>query len=380
MGRRRHRHRWARVPTPPAASAPALGSGPMVGRPAAPSASLTSALRLASGEATASLAAVWMVGLSSSSQMSTSAISSTISASSALKNQDGSIDSWSSVPSMVIGTPPSGLTNSWNGRVLGWPRQNRLTGLTRTLAKPAMPGSTRTPGGLMSNFRLRSASVPSTSALRRALPRLSIARSWVPVREPREVRGASSANGSRNDPTLIVPSSTADPAGSSRERARMPYGTTPAGVEAARGGRKTSLAVASAPGKREMTAGSAAAQAAESPMTSSVNSSTTLPVFRTRTSAVASCPGSTARAGVTSVTDAPTSVSVAACSLPEQGPTHGQIVLSGVLWGHFRVPVKCTLTGRTPPRGRVRRGLPAAARSRAAVGGDRWGVHEWSPN
>ena len=193
-----------------------------MGSPAAPSASLTSALRLASGDATASLAAVWIVGLSSSSQISTRAISSTISAISAFMNQGGSTDSWSSVPSIVIGVPPSGFTNSWNGRVLGWPRQNRLTGLTRIFANPAIPGSTTTPGGLMSNLRLRSASVPSTSALSRALPRLSMARSWDPEPDPREVRGASSANGSRNVPTSIEPSSTADPAGSSRERARRP--------------------------------------------------------------------------------------------------------------------------------------------------------------
>ena len=102
---------------------------------------------------------------------------------------------------MVIGVPPSGRTNSWNGRVFGCPRQNRLTGLTRTFAKPAIPGSTTTPGGLMSNLSWRSASVPSTPAFRRALPRLSIARSWVPPRDPREVRGASSVNGSRKAPT-----------------------------------------------------------------------------------------------------------------------------------------------------------------------------------
>ena len=153
--------------------------------------------------------------------MSTRAISSTISAISALMNQGGSTDSWSSVPSIVIGVPPSGFTNSWNGRVLGWPRQNRLTGLTRILAN-RHPGLDDHAGGLMSNLRLRSASVPSTSALSRALPRLSMARSWDPEPDPREVRGASSANGSRNVPTSIEPSSTADPAGSSRERARRP--------------------------------------------------------------------------------------------------------------------------------------------------------------
>ena len=47
----------------------------------------------------------------------------------------------------------------------------------------------------MSNLRLRSASVPSTSALSRALPRLSMARSWDP--EPRSPRGARRELGER---------------------------------------------------------------------------------------------------------------------------------------------------------------------------------------
>ena len=301
-----------------ATAAAATGAAGIVGRPAELRALLTSALRLASGDATASVTAESMLGLSSSSQIRTRAISSTISASRAFRNHDGSMDSWSSVPSIVIGVPPSGRTNSWNGRVFGWPRQNRLTGLTLTFAKPAIPGSTTTPGGLMSNLSCRSASVPSTSAFRRALPRLSTARSCVPVRDPRDVRGASSANGSENAPTAIVPSSTADPAGSSLDRARSAYGTTPAVVEARRGGRSTSLAVPSTPGNSETTGGSVDAQPAASPRTSSVNSSTTLPVFRIRTSAVTSCPGSTARAGVTRVTEAPTGVSVAARRTGEQ--------------------------------------------------------------
>ena len=55
-------------------------------------------------------------------------------------NQGGRTASWSSVPSRVTGIPPSGRTMSWNGRVFGVPRQKSFAGLTRTLAKPAMPG------------------------------------------------------------------------------------------------------------------------------------------------------------------------------------------------------------------------------------------------
>ena len=109
-------------------------------------------------------------------------------------------------------------------------------------------------------------------------------------------------------------------------------GRTPARVEAARGGRRTSLAVPSAPGNSDRTAGSAVAQPAASPRTSSVNSSTTLPVFRTRTSALTSCPGSTARAGVTRVTEAPTGESVAACRAGEQA--------AGACAGSPLVPVR----------------------------------------
>src|SRR5690349_13868683 len=109
-----------------------------------------------------------------------------------------------------------------------------------------------------------------------------------------------------NAPTWTDPSSTAEPAGSSRDRARRPNGTTPDGVEAAFGGVNTAWASPSAPGNRLIVAGWQTAQAAASPRTSSANSSTTLPVFRTRTVMVTDWPGSTATAGVTSVTEAPT--------------------------------------------------------------------------
>ncbi len=108
------------------------------------------------------------------------------------------------------------------------------------------------------------------------------------------------------DPTWTEPSSTAEPAGSSRDRARNPNARTPDGVDATRGGAKTALASPSAPGNRLRVAGSQAAQAAASPRTSSANSSTTVPVLRTLTVMETDWPGSTEMAGVTSVTDAPT--------------------------------------------------------------------------
>ena len=180
-----------------------------------------------------------------------------------------------------------------------------------------MPGSTTTPGGFTSNSRSRSASAASTSAFRRTLPRLSTARSWLPERLPREVRGTSSANGSMNAPTWTVPSSTDDPAGSSRETAWSPNGIGPAGTLALRGGRKTIRPVSSTPGNSEIVGGTTAAQPAESPRIPSVNSSTTAPVLRSRNSRVASEPGSTATTGAVSVTDAPTRRSVTAAGAAE---------------------------------------------------------------
>ncbi len=71
-----------------------------------------------------------------------------------------------------------------------------------------------------------------------------------PSASPGRSAGTSSACGSWNAPTVTEPSSTAEPAGSSRERARSPNGTRPDGVDAARGGANTTLASPSAPGNR----------------------------------------------------------------------------------------------------------------------------------
>ena len=98
---------------------PLLPSGAIVGRPASPRASLTSLRRSAMGDSTASHAAVWIVGFSTNNQRMISATSPTSATSTALRNQGGRTASWRSVPSSVMGAPPSGRTYSWNGRVLG---------------------------------------------------------------------------------------------------------------------------------------------------------------------------------------------------------------------------------------------------------------------
>ena len=212
-------------------------------------------------------------------------MSSTIRASSALRNQGGRTDSWSSVPSIVIGVPPSGLTNSWNGARLGLAAPEPLDGADPDLREAGH-------AGLDDDARRVDVELEVAVGVGRldlgVEPRVAAVVDGEVVAARSPSRGRCAARARRTDrgttPTSIEPSSTADPAGSSRDRARRPNGTTPAGVEAARGGRNTSLAVAL--GAREQATGprgSAAAQPAASPRTSSVNSSTTLPVLRTRT-------------------------------------------------------------------------------------------------
>ena len=142
-------------------------------------------------------------------------------------------------------------------------------------------------------------------ALRRALPRLSTASSWVAPRLPREERGTSSANVSLKGATLSTPSSTADPAGSSWERARIPKGRSPDGVVEARGGAKETTALPSAPGNSESAGGSAVANAPGSPRTSIVNWSTTVPVFLTVTVHDTTEPGTTSSAFEARLTSVP---------------------------------------------------------------------------
>jgi len=101
-----------------------------------------------------------------------------------------------------------------------------------------------------------SGSVPDTVAFTAALPRLSIARLCVAARLPVEVRGSSSVNVSANTATESVPSSTALPAGSSWEVARMPNTTGPAGTDARRGGANRTTARPSVPGKSDRVGGS----------------------------------------------------------------------------------------------------------------------------
>src|SRR4029079_14150246 len=125
------------------------------------------------------------------------------------------------------------------------------------------------------------------------------------------------------------PSSTAEPAGSSRDRARSPNGTRPDGVDAARGGANTTFASPSAAGNRLRDGGASGAQPAESPRTSSANSSTTVPVLRTLMATVTVEPGSTATAGVTSWPEPLTGGSVTTGGRGGEGPVARPMVLSG---------------------------------------------------
>jgi hypothetical protein len=114
-----------------------------VGSPAAPSASLTSALRLASGDATASLAAVWIVGFEQQQPDQHEG-----------DQQDDQRDQCLHDPGRQHRLleqravdrdrrPALGLHEQLERAGLGWPRQNRLTGLTRILANP--PSRARRP-------------------------------------------------------------------------------------------------------------------------------------------------------------------------------------------------------------------------------------------
>jgi hypothetical protein len=79
--------------------------------------------------------------------------------------------------------------------------------------------------------------------------------------------------------TSIAPSSTMEPAGSSRDAARTPNGTTPAGASCERGGWKVTRATPLSPGYRFSTAGSTVDHAAAWPTTSTLTWSTTDPVL-----------------------------------------------------------------------------------------------------
>src|SRR5687768_10206578 len=100
-------------------------------------------------------------------------------------------------------------------------------------------------------------------------------------------------NVSLKRPTSSVPSSTTEPAGSSRDATRTPNGTSPDLTVADRGGRNRTMAVSSAPGNSDSTDGSAMAHSAPSPTTTTENSSTTVPVLRTVSWHWTSPPGST---------------------------------------------------------------------------------------
>ena len=234
----------------------------------------------------------------------------------------------------------------------------------------------------MSNFSWRSASVASISALRRALPRLSTARSWLPEPEPRDVRGTSSAYGSRNAPTStdalldrgagrVLPR-----AGAEAER------DGPAGVVASAGRPERDLGRALGAGEQRERRRLGGRPAAASPSTSSDELVDDLPVFRTRTSMAAAC----ARLDGDGRRD------------QRDGGTHGRKCNDAIgranrcplrrnesHRGPDRAdrgcPLSRTLTGRTAPRRRVRARRPGPAASPSvAWPGVRTGRARWSRN
>ena len=227
--------------------------------------------------------------------MSTSAMSAPRSSSSALRNQDGRIDSWSIVPPTMTGGWPGLSSCSWNARVLGWPRQNRLRGLTPTLANAAVPGSATTLGGLISNATMRSGSSPVMVALSGMLPRLSTARSCVAPVRPRDVRGASSALVSAKAPIWRTPSSTTEPCrvllrrDTDTERHR-----TGGHVRAARRPERDADDCPRPPGTARRPAARPPTRHRRRRAPAIVNWSTTVPLLRTRISALACAPGATA--------------------------------------------------------------------------------------
>ncbi len=186
---------------------------------------------------------------------------------------------WTSVPSTVIGCLPSGWMRTWNGFDFAGPRQKVCRGRTRRRANPAVPGPTARSSGLNLKLSCLSWSPALRDACMAALPRLSTATSWVPRRLPREFRGMSSAVASANAPMATVPSSTVDPCGSSRDWTRTANGMSPARVWAVRGGRNVTATISSWPGNSRTIGGADVAHGPASPRTSTVNSSTTCPVF-----------------------------------------------------------------------------------------------------
>ena len=200
--------------------------------------------------------------------MNQATVASTTTASSPARARsvhEGRIEVWSRDPSMVREAAWGTSARTWNGRVTAGPRQKVRRGLTLIFANAAAPGAARNTGGRSSNERRRSASSALSVASSGTLPRLSSARSWPAPRLPRDVRGTSSVKTSLNGSISSVPSSTADPAGSSFEVARTPKGIAPAGTWDDRGGATTMLAVPSAPGKSDNDGGSMVVQGLASP-------------------------------------------------------------------------------------------------------------------
>jgi hypothetical protein len=102
----------------------------------------------ASGSFTASFAADFTAGLSRKNHKRARAASTA----SALGSHFGMIGSCTMLAFSVMAGAPSPSVTTVNGCVCAGPHMKRLRGLARTLANPAVPGSTVMSGG-SSNFR-----------------------------------------------------------------------------------------------------------------------------------------------------------------------------------------------------------------------------------
>ncbi len=151
-----------------------------------------------------------------------------------------------------------------------------------------------------------SGSSTSSWTLTGTLPTLSTAISDLARRLALMVRGTISAASSENGAISISPSSTTEPAVSSRDSTRTANGTRPARTFGDFGGAKVIVASASAPGNRLTSFGSAVAHAAASPTTSIKKLSTTWPVLRILIVRLVVSPGWTIGSPAAKNADAPT--------------------------------------------------------------------------
>jgi hypothetical protein len=210
----------------------------------------------------------------------------------------GSVCFSSMTPSVVAGSPCSGIAETSNGRVRFGPRKKVLRGRVLSRTKVAVPGCATNTEGRVLKPSLFSGSKGSTRTSSGRLPRFSTTSLNLVERRPVALLGTRLAPRSPNSPTRTTPSSTTEPSGSSVEVTRRPYGTSPGGSVATRGGRKATWTRSDAPGRRLTWGGSTNVHSPASPSTSITIRSTTMPVFSTRRTCTASWPGSTSTASL----------------------------------------------------------------------------------